>query len=127
MPKPVIFTIDDDASVLNSVERDLRAHYGQEYRVLPIDSAKTALEYLKKLQQRNEAVALFLVDQRMPEMSGVEFLEEAIRAYPRAKRVLLTAYADSAWMRRSKAAIPRACARLRSPKRASWWTISANA
>ena len=95
MPKPVIFTIDDDASVLNSVERDLRAHYGQEYRVLPIDSAKTALEYLKKLQQRNEAVALFLVDQRMPEMSGVEFLEEAIRAYPRAKRVLLTAYADT--------------------------------
>ena len=95
MPKPVIFTIDDDASVLNSVERDLRAHYGQEYRVLPIDSAKTALEYLKKLQQRNEAVALFLVDQRMPEMSGVEFLEEAIRAYPAAKRVLLTAYADT--------------------------------
>ena len=95
MPKPVIFTIDDDASVLNSVERDLRAHYGQEYRVLPIDSAKTALEYLKKLQQRNEAVTLFLVDQRMPEMSGVEFLEQAIRAYPAAKRVLLTAYADT--------------------------------
>ncbi len=95
MPKPVIFTIDDDVSVLNSVERDLRAHYGQDYRVLPIDSGKTALEYLNKLQQRNETVALFLVDQRMPEMSGVEFLEEAIRAYPQAKRVLLTAYADT--------------------------------
>jgi thioredoxin reductase (NADPH) len=95
MPKPVIFTIDDDASVLNSVERDLRAHYGQEYRILPIDSAKTALDYLKRIQQRNETVALFLVDQRMPEMSGVEFLEEAIRAYPQAKRVLLTAYADT--------------------------------
>jgi thioredoxin reductase (NADPH) len=95
MPKPVIFTIDDDASVLNSVERDLRARYGREYRVLPIDSAKAALEYLKKIQQRNETVALFLVDQRMPEMSGVEFLEEAIRAYPQAKRVLLTAYADT--------------------------------
>jgi thioredoxin reductase (NADPH) len=95
MPKPVIFTIDDDASVLNSVERDLRAHYGQQYRVLPIDSARTALEYLKKLQQRNEAVALFLVDQRMPEMSGVEFLEQAMLAYPKAKRVLLTAYADT--------------------------------
>ena len=95
MPKPVIFTIDDDTSVLNSVERDLRARYGQEYRVLPIDSAKTALEYLQKIQQRNETVALFLVDQRMPEMSGVEFLEEAIRAYPQAKRVLLTAYADT--------------------------------
>lgn len=95
MPKPVIFTIDDDSSVLNSVERDLRAHYGQDYRILPIDSGKAALDYLKKMQQRNETVALFLVDQRMPEMSGVEFLEEAIQAYPRAKRVLLTAYADT--------------------------------
>jgi thioredoxin reductase (NADPH) len=95
MPKPVIFTIDDDASVLNTVARDLRAHYGQEYRVLPIDSGKSALDYLTKLQQRNETVALFLVDQRMPEMSGVEFLEEAIQAYPQAKRVLLTAYADT--------------------------------
>lgn len=95
MPKPVIFTIDDDVSVLNSIERDLRAHYGQEYRVLPIDSGKAALDYLKKIQQRNETVALFLVDQRMPEMSGVEFLEEAITAYPQAKRVLLTAYADT--------------------------------
>ena len=95
MPKPVIFTIDDDVSVLNSVERDLRAHYGQEYRILPIDSARAALDYLKKIQQRNETVALFLVDQRMPEMSGVEFLEAAIRAFPQAKRVLLTAYADT--------------------------------
>jgi thioredoxin reductase (NADPH) len=95
MPKPVIFTIDDDVSVLNSVERDLRAHYGQDYRILPIDSAKTALEYLKKIGQRNEIVALFLVDQRMPEMDGVGFLREAIRAFPHAKRVLLTAYADT--------------------------------
>lgn len=95
MPKPVIFTIDDDSSVLNSIERDLRAHYGQDYRILPIDSGKAALDYLKKMQQRNETVALFLVDQRMPEMSGVEFLEQAIRAYPQAKRVLLTAYADT--------------------------------
>ena len=95
MPKPVIFTIDDDSSVLNSIERDLRAHYGQDYRILPIDSGKAALDYLKKLGQRNETVALFLVDQRMPEMSGVEFLEQAIKAYPQAKRVLLTAYADT--------------------------------
>jgi thioredoxin reductase (NADPH) len=95
MPKPVIFTIDDDASVLNSIARDLRAHYGQDYRILPIDSGKTALDYLKKVQQRNETVALFLVDHRMPEMNGVEFLEEAIQAYPQAKRVLLTAYADT--------------------------------
>lgn len=95
MPKPVIFTVDDDSSVLNSIERDLRAHYGQEYRILPIDSGKAALDYLKKLGQRNETVALFLVDQRMPEMNGVEFLEQAIKAYPQAKRVLLTAYADT--------------------------------
>ena len=95
MPKPVIFAIDDDTAVLNSVERDLRARYGQEYRILPINEGKVALDYLKKLEQRNEAVALFLVDQRMPEMSGTEFLVEAIQTYPQAKRVLLTAYADS--------------------------------
>jgi len=95
MPKPVIFTIDDDPSVLNAVERDLRAHYGQDYRIIPIDQGKAALEYLKKLEQRNETVALFLVDQRMPEMNGVEFLSEAIKTYPQAKRVLLTAYADT--------------------------------
>jgi thioredoxin reductase (NADPH) len=95
MGKPVIFTIDDDPSVLNSVERDLRSHYGQDYRIIPINQGKVALDYLKKLEQRNETVALFLVDQRMPEMSGVEFLAEAIITYPQAKRVLLTAYADT--------------------------------
>jgi thioredoxin reductase (NADPH) len=95
MAKPAIMTLDDDSSVLNSVERDLRAHYGQEYRIIPINNGKTALEYLKRLEQRNETVALFLVDQRMPEMSGVEFLMEAIQTFPQAKRVLLTAYADT--------------------------------
>jgi len=95
MPKPVIFSIDDDPSVLNSIERDLRAHYGQNYRILPINSGKAALDYLKKMEQRNETVALFLVDQRMPEMSGTEFLAEAMKTYPQAKRVLLTAYADT--------------------------------
>ena len=95
MPKPVILTLDDDASVLNTIERDLRTHYGQEYRIVPLDSGQTALDYLKSMQQRNETVALFVVDQRMPEMSGVQFLEHAIRAYPQAKRVLLTAYADT--------------------------------
>jgi thioredoxin reductase (NADPH) len=95
MAKPAIMTLDDDSSVLNSVERDLRAHYGQEYRIIPINNGKTALDYLKRLEQRNETVALFLVDQRMPEMSGVEFLMEAIQTYPQAKRVLLTAYADT--------------------------------
>lgn len=95
MAKPVIVTIDDDLSVLNSIERDLRAQYGPHYRIIPIDNGQTALEYLKKLQQRNEAVALFLVDQRMPGMSGVEFLMQAVNLYPQAKRVLLTAYADT--------------------------------
>jgi thioredoxin reductase (NADPH) len=95
MAKPVIITLDDDSSVLNSIERDLRAHYGQEYRIIPINDGKTALEYLRRLEQRNETVALFLVDQRMPEMSGVEFLMEAVQTYPQAKRVLLTAYADT--------------------------------
>jgi thioredoxin reductase (NADPH) len=93
--KPVIFSIDDDPSVLSAVERDLRAYYGQNYRIIPINSGKAALDYLRKMQQRNETVALFLVDQRMPEMNGVEFLEQAIQAYPQAKRVLLTAYADT--------------------------------
>jgi thioredoxin reductase (NADPH) len=94
MAKPVIMTLDDDSSVLNSIERDLRAQYGHDYRIIPINEGKTALEYLKKLEQRNETVALFLVDQRMPEMTGVEFLTEAVLMYPQAKRVLLTAYAD---------------------------------
>jgi thioredoxin reductase (NADPH) len=95
MAKPVIFSIDDDPSVLNSVERDLRARYGQDYRILSLNQGRIGLDYLKRLQQRNETVALFLVDHRMPEMNGVEFLEEAIKTYPQAKRVLLTAYADT--------------------------------
>jgi thioredoxin reductase (NADPH) len=95
MPKPVIFSIDDDPSVLNSIERDLRSHYGQDYRIIPINTGKAAIDYLKKLEQRNETIALFLVDQRMPEMSGTEFLAEALQTYPQAKRVLLTAYADT--------------------------------
>jgi thioredoxin reductase (NADPH) len=95
MAKPVIFSIDDDLSVLSAIERDLRSKYGQDYRIIPINSGKAALGYLEKMKQRNETVALFLVDQRMPEMSGVEFLEQAIQAYPEAKRVLLTAYADT--------------------------------
>lgn len=95
MPKPAIFSIDDDPSVLNSIERDLRVRYGQDYRIIPINSGRVALDYVKKLEQRNETVALFLVDQRMPAMSGTEFLAEAMQTFPQAKRVLLTAYADT--------------------------------
>lgn len=85
MPKPVIFTVDDDSSVLNSIERDLRSRYGRDYRILPLNSGAAALAYLPKLEQRNETVALFLVDQRMPEMSGTEFLTAALQKYPQAK------------------------------------------
>jgi thioredoxin reductase (NADPH) len=95
MAKPVIWTVDDDADVLRAVERDLRRHYGDRYRVISADSGTSALEATKQLKLRNEPVALFLVDQRMPRMSGVEFLEKAIELYPDAKRALLTAYADT--------------------------------
>ncbi|HSU54822.1 MAG TPA: FAD-dependent oxidoreductase [Candidatus Dormibacteraeota bacterium] len=95
MAKPVIWTVDDDPDVLRAVERDLRRHYGDRYRVISADSGISALEATKQLKLRNEPVALFLVDQRMPRMSGVEFLEKAIELYPDAKRALLTAYADT--------------------------------
>lgn len=95
MGKPVIWTVDDDPDVLRAVERDLRRQYGDRYKVISADSGASALEAVKQLKLRNEAVALFLVDQRMPRMSGVEFLEQAIAFYPEAKRALLTAYADT--------------------------------
>src|SRR5271166_3410541 len=95
MGKPVIWTVDDDPDVLRAVERDLRRQYGDRYRVISADSGVSALESVKQLKLRNEPIALFLVDQRMPRMSGVEFLEEAIVLYPEAKRALLTAYADT--------------------------------
>jgi len=95
MAKPIIWTVDDDPDVLRAVERDLRLHYGNRYRVMAADSGAQALEAVKQLKLRNDPVALFLVDQRMPGMSGVEFLESALEFYPEAKRALLTAYADT--------------------------------
>jgi thioredoxin reductase (NADPH) len=95
MGKPVIWTVDDDPDVLRAVERDLRRQYGDRYKVISADSGASAFEAVKQLKLRNEPVALFLVDQRMPHMSGVEFLELAIPLYPEAKRALLTAYADT--------------------------------
>ena len=95
MQKPVILTVDDDPEVLRAIERDLKKRYDERYRVLRADSGRTALDLLRRLQQRNDAVALLLVDHRMPEMNGVEMLEEAIKLYPNAKRTLLTAYADT--------------------------------
>src|SRR5918996_4009857 len=95
MTKPAILTVDDDPEVLRAIERDLRRQYASNYRVLRAESGTAALEIVRELKLRNNAVALFLVDQRMPRMSGVEFLEEAIELFPDAKRVLLTAYADT--------------------------------
>lgn len=95
MPKPILLSVDDDSDVLRAIERDLRSHYGAEYRVLGSDSPEQALDILKQLKVRNDSVALLLADQRMPHMDGVEFLQEATRIYPDAKRALLTAYADT--------------------------------
>ncbi len=95
MPKPILLAIDDDTSVLEAVVQDLRRHYGQNYRILRAASGGAALDICKQLEERKETVALFLSDQRMPGMTGVDFLQQAMVLYPEAKRVLLTAYADT--------------------------------
>src|SRR4030095_11755325 len=95
MARPVLLTVDDDPEVLRAIERDLRHRYTNNFRVLRAESGDAALEILRELKVRNSVVALFLIDQRMPGMSGVEFLAQAIQLYPDAKRVLLTAYADT--------------------------------
>jgi thioredoxin reductase (NADPH) len=95
MAKPILFVIDDDPQVLRAVARDLIKQYGKNYRVLSTAYALEALESLKELQNKNETVALFLSDQRMPEMLGVEFLQKAKLVFPEAKRLLLTAYSDT--------------------------------
>jgi thioredoxin reductase (NADPH) len=95
MAKPILLSVDDDSDVLRAIERDLRAQYGAEYRVIGSDSPTGALELLKQLKVRNDGVALLLADQRMPNLDGVGFLQEARRIYPEAKRALLTAYADT--------------------------------
>jgi thioredoxin reductase (NADPH) len=95
MGKPVILAVDDDPQVLRAVERDLRRRYAREYRVLRADSGESALDTLGKLKLRGDPVALFLVDQRMPRMTGVEFLDRAIEQFPDARRALLTAYSDT--------------------------------
>src|SRR5438094_6236124 len=95
MPKPVLLSVDDDSDVLRAIERDLRSQYGAEYRVMGSDSPESALDILKQLKVLNDTVALLLADQRMPRIDGVQFLQEAMRIYPDAKRALLTAYADT--------------------------------
>jgi thioredoxin reductase (NADPH) len=95
MQKPVLLTVDDDSSVLEALVQDLRRHYGSRYRIIRATSGQAGLDVSTELKRRGETIALVLSDQRMPGMSGVEFLEKSIPLFPEAKRVLLTAYADT--------------------------------
>ncbi len=95
MIKPVIFCVDDDPEVLGAIERDLRQHYKGNKRIIKSTSGREAIETVRQLKQRNTPIALFLVDQRMPEMTGTELLADLVKIYPESKKVLLTAYADT--------------------------------
>jgi len=95
MARPILFAVDDDVSVLEAVVGDLRRKYAQEYRIVRAASGQAALDTCRQLKERGDTIALFLSDQRMPGMTGVDFLSQAIALYPEAKRVLLTAYADT--------------------------------
>ncbi len=93
--KPVLLTVDDDPGVSRAVARDLRRRYGEEYRVVRAGSAPEGLEALREIKRRGDVVAAILADYRMPELNGIEFLEQAMDLFPRARRALLTAYADT--------------------------------
>jgi len=95
MAAPAIVTVDDERDVLHAVERDLRRRYGRDYRVLGTDSGSEALDLLQQLKTRGDSLALLLADQRMPQVSGLDVLGQAMRLFPQAKRTLLTAYADT--------------------------------
>ncbi len=95
MAKPVILTLDDEPGVLDAVESDLRRHFRGDYRIIKANNGSEALEALTELKKRAQPVALFLVDQRMPTMSGTDFLKQAKEIFPQARKVLLTAYADT--------------------------------
>src|SRR3954464_6151554 len=95
MGHPAILTVDDDPSVSRAIARDLRRRYGEEYRILRASSAAEALDALKELKLRGGRVAVLLADYRMPQMNGIEFLEQAMDLFPNARRALLTAYADT--------------------------------
>ena len=95
MGKPVLLSVDDDPGVSRAVARDLRRRYGEDFRVLRAASGPDALEALRELKLRGDAVTALLADYRMPEMNGIEFLENAMDLFPRARRALLTAYADT--------------------------------
>ena len=91
MAKPVILAVDDEPQVLSAVTRDLRTRFAGDYRIVRAGSGEEALEALRELKKRNDVVALFVADQRMPVMSGTEFLKEALKLFPQARKVLLTA------------------------------------
>jgi thioredoxin reductase (NADPH) len=93
--RPVLLTVDDNSQVVRAIERDLKQQYGKRFSVLKAESGQEALKLVKKLKLRNEILALLLADQRMPQMSGVSLMEEVMNIFPEAKRVLLTAYADT--------------------------------
>jgi thioredoxin reductase (NADPH) len=95
MAKPIILAVDDDASVLEAVVQDLRRNYGQNYRILRAASGQAALDTCTQLKERGDVVALIVSDQRMPGMAGVDLLERVQEVFPKARRVLLTAYADT--------------------------------
>lgn len=95
LKKPVILAVDDDATVLGAIDRDLRQHYREDYRVMKAGSPADGLELATELAARTVPVALFLVDQRMPRMTGIELLRQVAKLHPAARRVLLTAYADT--------------------------------
>src|SRR3954464_7570042 len=95
MGHPAILTVDDDPSVSRAIARDLRRKYGEQYRVIRASSAAEALEALREIKLRGGRVAVILADYRMPQMNGIEFLEQAMDLFPHARRVLLTAYADT--------------------------------
>ncbi|MGE5290684.1 MAG: FAD-dependent oxidoreductase [Micromonosporaceae bacterium] len=95
MPRTAILTVDDDPGVSRAVARDLRRRYGESYRIMRAESGDTALSALREMKLRGDLVAVILADYRMPQMSGIEFLERAMDLYPGARRVLLTAYADT--------------------------------
>src|SRR5436190_13661406 len=95
MGRPAMLTVDDDPAVSRAVARDLRRRYGEQYQILRASSGTEALDALRELKLRGGRVAVMLADYRMPQMNGVEFLEQAMDLFPRARRCLLTAYADT--------------------------------
>ncbi len=95
MGHPAILTVDDDPSVSRAIARDLRRRYGEQYRIIRAAAAADALDALREIKLRGGRVAVMLADYRMPQMNGIEFLEQAMDLFPNARRALLTAYADT--------------------------------